>query len=164
MPRTEVRGGQVQDGSVQRVDLDISTAGQAVITKAIAGAGIKSTQTGVDFGTGDVTLSVNRFTSADQTITSAGLLTIAHGLAAVPQIITCFLICQVAEGGYSIGDILLYEGSADTKKGISVVANSTDLLVRFSDVAKSFTVINKTTGADFALTNSSWKLRLVAST
>ena len=57
MPLTQVRGGQVQDGSIQRVDLDVSTVGQAVIRKLLAGAGLSLASDGADAGTGDVTLS-----------------------------------------------------------------------------------------------------------
>ena len=58
MPLTQVRGGQVQDGSIQRVDLDVATAGQAVIRKVIAGNGISIGYDGVDSGTGDVTVNM----------------------------------------------------------------------------------------------------------
>ena len=44
-------------GSVQRNDFDITTTSQAVITKVIAGTGITITQTGIDAGTGDVTIN-----------------------------------------------------------------------------------------------------------
>jgi hypothetical protein len=54
----EITGRQVRDASIQRVDLDISTPGQAVITKLIAGSGVTLSQTGADAGTGDVTINV----------------------------------------------------------------------------------------------------------
>lgn len=57
MARTQLRGTQVGDGTVQRDDLDVSTAGQAVIRKIIAGAGITLGSTGPDAGTGDVTIN-----------------------------------------------------------------------------------------------------------
>ena len=61
MAATLLRGNQVVDGGIQRVDLDVATAGQAVIRKAIAGLGITLTSTGVDAGTGDVTISAKSF-------------------------------------------------------------------------------------------------------
>jgi hypothetical protein len=57
MALTQVRGGQVQDGSIQRVDLDVSTVGQAVIRKLITGTGLSQSYDGADSGTGDVTVS-----------------------------------------------------------------------------------------------------------
>lgn len=61
MTITLQRGGQIADGSIQRVDLDVTTAGQAVSRKAIAGLGITLTSTGVDAGTGDVTINAKSF-------------------------------------------------------------------------------------------------------
>lgn len=57
MATTQVRATQILDGSVQRVDLDVSTAGNAVIRKVIAGTNITLTSTGADSGTGDVTIN-----------------------------------------------------------------------------------------------------------
>lgn len=55
MPVTQFKSGQI--GSVQRNDLDTTTAGEAVIRKLIAGTGTTITSTGVDAGTGDVTVT-----------------------------------------------------------------------------------------------------------
>jgi hypothetical protein len=54
---TTIRGTQVTDGTIQRVDLDVSTVGLAVIAKVIPkDATITMTSTGADAGTGDVTI------------------------------------------------------------------------------------------------------------
>jgi microcystin-dependent protein len=58
MPATVIRGGQIKDASVQRVDLDVTTVGQAVVTKLIQGSNVTLTSTGADSGTGDVTIAV----------------------------------------------------------------------------------------------------------
>lgn len=65
MPRTQITGLQVEDRSIQRIDLDITSAGQAVITKTIAGNRIELTSSGVDPGTGDVTIAYIDQTSYD---------------------------------------------------------------------------------------------------
>jgi hypothetical protein len=57
MPQTVIRGTQVLDGSIQRADLDVSTAGKAVVAKIVQGTGISLSSTGADSGTGDVTVS-----------------------------------------------------------------------------------------------------------
>src|SRR5262252_9109150 len=57
MGATQLTGLQVKDGTIQRADLDVVTAGKAVITKIIQGTGISISSTGVDSGTGDVTVS-----------------------------------------------------------------------------------------------------------
>lgn len=48
-----------QFGGVQRDDIDITTTTQALITKAVQGTGISLSSTGVDAGTGDVTINVD---------------------------------------------------------------------------------------------------------
>ena len=49
---------QIVDHGVYRDDLNITTSGEAVITKVIAGTNITLSSTGVDTGTGDVTINV----------------------------------------------------------------------------------------------------------
>lgn len=63
MSKTRVTGVQVADGSIQRVDLDVTTTGQALITKVLAGDNISLNSTGVDSGTGDVTINVTGLAS-----------------------------------------------------------------------------------------------------
>ena len=58
MPRTEIRNEQILDSEIQRADLDITTAGQALIRRVVAGTNLTISSTGVDTGTGDVTLNV----------------------------------------------------------------------------------------------------------
>jgi hypothetical protein len=57
MAQTVISGKQVKDSTIQRVDLDTSTVGQAVVTKIVQGSGITLSSTGADSGTGDVTVS-----------------------------------------------------------------------------------------------------------
>lgn len=57
MARTMLPGRQVTDGSIQRADLDTTTAGSAIIARVIAGTNISLSSTGADAGTGDVTVS-----------------------------------------------------------------------------------------------------------
>jgi len=58
MSKTEVQTRDIKDGEVKRADLNVSELGSAVIRKLIAGPGVVISQTGVDNGTGDVTLRV----------------------------------------------------------------------------------------------------------
>jgi len=57
MGRTQLTGDQIKDGTILREDLNTTTSGQAVITKALPGSGITMQSTGADEGTGDVTFS-----------------------------------------------------------------------------------------------------------
>jgi hypothetical protein len=57
MASTNIRGTQILDDSVGRADIDTTTAGQAAITKIIAGTNVTLSYTGADPGTGDVTVN-----------------------------------------------------------------------------------------------------------
>lgn len=59
MGATTVRSKQIRDGSVGQDDLDITTSGQAVVAKLAQGTGITLSSTGVDSGTGVVTVGLN---------------------------------------------------------------------------------------------------------
>jgi len=52
----KLKSEQIKDGEVKRDDINVDETGQAVITKIIAGTGVTITSTGVDAGTGDVTI------------------------------------------------------------------------------------------------------------
>jgi len=53
---TEVESEDIQDGSVKRDDLNTLETGKAVIRKVQAGDDIEIISSGVDSGTGDVTI------------------------------------------------------------------------------------------------------------
>jgi len=57
MGRTSIGTREVRDGSVARDDVNISTAGQSLITKIVAGSDVSLSWTGADPGTGDVTVN-----------------------------------------------------------------------------------------------------------
>ena len=52
----KLKSEQIKDGEVKRDDINVDETGQAVIRKIIAGTGVIITSTGVDAGTGDVTI------------------------------------------------------------------------------------------------------------
>lgn len=55
MAKTRVRTTQLR--KIKRADLNTTTSTKAVVTKIIAGTGVTLSSTGVDNGTGDVTLN-----------------------------------------------------------------------------------------------------------
>jgi hypothetical protein len=59
MSRTQISGFLIEDSSVGRPDINTTISGQALITKLLVGSGINISYTGVDSGTGDVTISLN---------------------------------------------------------------------------------------------------------
>ena len=70
-------------GNVQRHEFDITTSGEAVIRKVIAGTGVTISSTGIDAGTGDVTINsslslaaIGGTPNANGATLSAGVLTL----------------------------------------------------------------------------------------
>ena len=59
MARTQIGGSLIENASVGRVDINTTVSGQALVTKVLVGSGLTATKTGIDIGTGDVTLSLN---------------------------------------------------------------------------------------------------------
>lgn len=57
MARTLITDEQIAAGGIVRGDLNTTLTGSAVIAKVVAGTGISLSQTGVDAGTGDVTIT-----------------------------------------------------------------------------------------------------------
>lgn len=59
MPRTQVRSHQLKNDDIQREDMNTTDTGNAVVVKVIAGNNVTLGSTGVDAGTGDVTIDVD---------------------------------------------------------------------------------------------------------
>lgn len=78
MPATNIRGRQILDGDVSRVDLNVSTSSNAVIRKLLpaSDASITISSTGTDVGTGDVTLI-----SSKATASQLGMIRVGSGLS-----------------------------------------------------------------------------------
>jgi hypothetical protein len=102
------------------------------------------------------------FTSTAQTITSAGALTIAHGLGSKPRLVQLRLKCVTAEKNYSIGDEIFFGpmacGSSGENTGISVVPDATNLNIRFGSQANVLSIVDKTTGASGVGTIANWNV------
>lgn len=98
-------------------------------------------------------LSQVPYVSTEQTITSGGLLTLAHGLGAKPSLVSYELKCTTAEGGYTAGDYVQPVDPGFT----SATINATNVAVRFAS-GVAFVVGHKSTGANFNITSGNWKL------
>lgn len=135
-------------------------------TGSFKGAGTINAASGVYDNGNRVHSASGEYNSGNQTITSAGALTLAHSLPAEPTRVTCWLKCTTGEHGFSIGDKVLApltssDAATDTQ-GFSLVADATNLTIRFGTNPNVFTYKNKTTGAGVALTNASWAFIVVA--
>lgn len=54
---TNIRREQIKNNTVQRKDLNTTVSGKSVVTKIILGSGLSFSSTGIDAGTGDVTIN-----------------------------------------------------------------------------------------------------------
>ncbi|NRB19905.1 MAG: hypothetical protein HRU33_20750 [Rhodobacteraceae bacterium] len=103
------------------------------------------------------------FESSQQTITSGGLLTLAHSMGGEPKLLTFELICITAEDGWSVGDILSVQMGGHTSSSVSranvaYCPNASEVVIRFSSVTNCFTTCHKTSGAHAFLSNANWTL------
>lgn len=101
------------------------------------------------------------FQSADQTITSGGLLTLSHGLGRTPIMFNAFIKCTTTEAEYSVGDITPvnlggHPFGSSTITGVSITADATNIYIRYVPGTSVFGCVSKTSGNNSTLTNSKW--------
>jgi hypothetical protein len=77
MPRTQIGTTLIEDGSVRRVDINTVTTTQALITKVIVNSPLTISSTGVDSGTGDVTLGLSTANLVTSFNTRVGAVTLS---------------------------------------------------------------------------------------
>jgi len=109
--------------------------------------------------TGATTAITKVFTSANQTITSAGALTIAHGLGVTPTLVSGVLVNTTAQLGFSIGDIVVaptFGTDGGVSYGIAITVDATNINIRYGSAANVFPINHKTTGGISNITNASW--------
>ena len=125
------------------------------------------------------------FLSAAQTITSNGTLSLAHGLVrananVTPKIIQAYIQNVTPEANYSANDLLQvptvpeyrYTSSfnagnlaltfTEFQYGCSVVPDTANLNISFATNANTFNIMDKTSRANFNITNSNWKIYFTA--
>lgn len=103
------------------------------------------------------------FDSGQQTITSAGALTLAHGLGVQPQTLVQILHNTSADGGYTSGQevpvpVGSYANTAPSVAGASVIMDATNLTVRFANNANTYHLANASNGNFLNITNANWKV------
>lgn len=112
-------------------------------------------------GKHDATVLSPKYTSGNQTLTAASLLTLAHLLGAIPVIIKLQVKCLTAEFGYSVNDVVdvAFGGLAFPAGNgqFAVYADATNVYVRM-DATLTIYILHKTTGAASTMTKTSWAL------
>lgn len=87
------------------------------------------------------------YQSAEQTITSGGTLTLAHGLSSEPTLLQAYIICKTAEFSFSIGDKICLSGfyttsTTATSNCVQMIPDPTNVVCKIGDF---FSVFDKTT-------------------
>ena len=103
-----------------------------------------------------------RYFSGNQTITTSGSLTLAHGLGVRPKMVWAELKCLTAEAGYSVGDIVavsVHDNNGATICGAGLWTDATNIGVRISSIGVMYNVTNKTTAAATNITQANWAIR-----
>lgn len=102
------------------------------------------------------------FTSTNQTITSAGLLTLAHSLDASPTLMRFSLICTTIDNGWAVNDVVEVAPGVTASagnSGFAAYSDATNIYIRFGSLATNpILYYNKTTGASIALTSANWRM------
>ena len=160
--KTVVNTVQLGDSATatQNFVLKTNADGTAVLARGNDGATTQDILT-ID-AQGNVT-NANSYNSGEQTITSSGTLTLAHGLGAVPPLLSLSAICKTAEFGYSIGDIVELSvtnnsSSAADNYNLTCKKDATNVTVLFGANAGVIVCLNSTTRVATNLTNTNWKL------
>lgn len=149
-------------GSTQGQILYRGAAAWSVLATGTSGQVLKTGGAGADPSWFTLPFTKS-FTSADQTITSAGLLTLAHGMGTAPLFVQLRLKNISTEAGWSAGDEFIINNNQQDPggaagRGCAVYFDATNVYVRFASDPNAFAAINKTTGGNTALTNSKWSL------
>lgn len=106
------------------------------------------------------------YSSGNQTISNAGLLTLAHGLGVAPKIVQFFAVCLTGENNWTAGAVIPLSGIGNTFNGagslaVGFAANVTDatnITVRFAAQANPLQGLDATSGALAPLTSANWAL------
>ena len=121
-----------------------------VLTSAGAGA----TPTWVTPSAGPFTAY---FQSADQTITSSGALTLAHGLGAAPKMVQGFIKNVTAQSGYVTGDILpMAFYLTDAERGVTIRVDATNIYIYYGLSTTVFQTGSTANGSVQFLINTRW--------
>lgn len=103
------------------------------------------------------------YVSPPQTLTSAGGITLAHGLGKTPTLVRVELHCATADSGYAIGTILeIGDRYSPTRTqnsvGVQWKKDATNIVLQYATGAGIFYAQSSGSGVDADLTNANWNL------
>jgi hypothetical protein len=111
---------------------------------------------------------IKEYKSGGQAMVSGGLLTLPHGLGAVPKLVSLTAVCTTAEHGYTVG--MQFNISAVTARGVgasnkrafAVVQDATNILIRNGADGEFISTVHANTGQDVGLNRANWELYVEA--
>jgi len=113
-----------------------------------------------DAATARQTLGIRTGQTAQQTITATRLYTFSHGLGARPKQVNMFLVCLVADGGYTPGDVVPVPMHSATDIGGTAHGHATKVTtsaIELSiDTNHSIGLHEWNNTSNFRITNGSW--------
>lgn len=102
-----------------------------------------------------------KYVSPEQTITSGGRLTLAHGIGTPPEQVQLEAICKIAELGWTVGQSIIIPpqagGFASTNCGLSVAKDASNLVIQYGSTASVLLACNAA-GYVLGLTNANWRI------
>jgi hypothetical protein len=139
-----------------------TTAGSGDVEELSVGSGL-SLAGGVLANAQTPAMTVS-FTSSEQTVTAASLISVAHSLGTKPKSVMLKLICKTAEAGYAVNDeVLVCDASSNGGVSLGLCAyldNTTHVNVRIA--SGGVVAGHKTTGVTTILTAANWRLVIMA--
>lgn len=113
-------------------------------------------------------VTTESFVSTPQTLPGgASVISIAHGMTAVPKSLRATLYCSTAEYNWAVGDEIDLFGShnhTNLYSGVMLAANATHVFIKFPSIANTLSQCDRSSGAAAALTSASWKYKIYAET
>lgn len=98
------------------------------------------------------------YDSGEQTITSGGFITLAHGLGARPTLVHAILRCKTAEHDYEVGDEIDAQTFENGDRGVILERKPSTIVVLYGTQTSVFTAKNTSTRGGVFLTNANWRL------
>ena len=148
------------DAAAQRTALELGTAAlladsvDANLANVPAGAARRSVVAEAIAAGAVLTKS---YASSGQTITSGGLITLAHGMGIEPKIVQYILQCIIADSGYSVGDRITV-GEVGKDRANNARLDATNIVIRYFNGTAAWEINGKDWGGDVPANNSRWQL------
>jgi len=160
----------VSDGSNWHIAAKV-TSSAAVASASTSAEGIvelattAETQTGTDSArvvtpaglNGAINFS-NYYTSSEQSITSGSAITLTHSLGAIPKLMVAELVCKTTDGGWAVGDRVLIDTYIGTSGNVGLGIGYSTTQITLIPASSGIQAVNKSSGAQFTITNASWRL------